>query len=242
MNDFQQSPVADAGVQSRTDPRSRETDRPASEPGPIPTKPARRTGRRLLAAGALLLLCAALGVGFWRHSRLHAQVMATAEQRRDFVPSVRTAPVRVSASTMAVTWPGTTEAFEQANIYARASGYISRREVDIGSRVKAGQLLVAITAPELEHQIAQAEGTLAQMQAALRSGKSHSRPCPGHVGSRQSPRSERLGYPATRRHRSLDSAGEGRRCRGRRGEYHRTERAIARAEPAKGLPERGRAV
>ena len=163
MNDVQQSPVADAGVQSRTDPHSRETERPASRPGPIPTKPARRTGRRLLATGALLLLGTALGVGFWQHSRLHAQVMATAEQRRDFVPSVRTAPVRVSASTMAVTWPGTTEAFEQANIYARASGYISRREVDIGSRVKAGQLLVAITAPELEHQIAQAEGTLAQV-------------------------------------------------------------------------------
>jgi RND family efflux transporter MFP subunit len=119
----------------------------------------------------LLLLGTALGVGFWQHSRLHAQVMATAEQRRDFVPSVRTASVRVSAGTMAVTWPGTTEAFEQANIYARASGYISRREVDIGSRVKAGQLLVAITAPELEHQIAQAEGTLAQMQASLNQAK-----------------------------------------------------------------------
>jgi RND family efflux transporter MFP subunit len=79
--------------------------------------------------------------------------------------------VRVSAGTMAVTWPGTTEAFEQANIYARASGYISRREVDIGSRVIAGQLLVAITAPELEHQIAQAEGTLAQMQASLNQAK-----------------------------------------------------------------------
>jgi RND family efflux transporter MFP subunit len=171
MNAFQKFPVADAGVQSRTDPHSRETERPASKPGPIPTKPARRTGRWLLAAGALLLLGTALGVGFWQHSRLHAQMMATAEQRRDFVPSVRTASVRVSAGTMAVTWPGTTEAFEQANIYARASGYISRREVDIGSRVIAGQLLVAITAPELEHQIAQAEGTLAQMQASLNQAK-----------------------------------------------------------------------
>jgi RND family efflux transporter MFP subunit len=171
MNAFQKFPVADAGVQSRTDPHSRKTERPASKPGPIPTKPARRTGRWLLAAGALLLLGTALGVGFWQHSRLHAQMMATAEQRRDFVPSVRTASVRVSAGTMAVTWPGTTEAFEQANIYARASGYISRREVDIGSRVIAGQLLVAITAPELEHQIAQAEGTLAQMQASLNQAK-----------------------------------------------------------------------
>ena len=93
--------------------------------------------------------------------------MATTEARRDFVPSVRTAAVRASGSIMSVTWPGTTEAFEQANIYARASGYISKRNVDIGSRVKAGELLIEITAPELDHQIANAEGTLAQMQASL---------------------------------------------------------------------------
>jgi RND family efflux transporter MFP subunit len=74
---------------------------------------------------------------------------------------------------MSVTWPGTTEAFEQANIYARASGYISKREVDIGSRVKAGQLLVEITAPELDHQIAQAEGTLAQLRASLLQAKAN---------------------------------------------------------------------
>jgi RND family efflux transporter MFP subunit len=75
--------------------------------------------------------------------------------------------VRASGTTMSVNWPATTQAFEQANIYARASGYISRRDVDIGSHVKAAQLLVEITAPELDHQIAQAEGTLAQMRATL---------------------------------------------------------------------------
>jgi RND family efflux transporter MFP subunit len=114
-----------------------------------------------------------LGIGFWQHYRLHAQVMSAAEQRRDFIPTVRAAPVRASASTMSVSWPGTTDAFTQANIYARASGYISRREVDIGSHVKAGQLLVEITAPELEHQIAQAEGTLAQMQASLQQAQAN---------------------------------------------------------------------
>jgi RND family efflux transporter MFP subunit len=114
-----------------------------------------------------------LGIGFWQHYRLHAQVMSAAEQRRDFIPTVRAAPVRASASTMSVSWPGTTDAFAQANIYARASGYISRREVDIGSHVKAGQLLVEITAPELEHQIAQAEGTLAQMQASLQQAQAN---------------------------------------------------------------------
>jgi len=167
MNDTQQPPALDAGVRSREEPGDRESDRPATEPDRAAAKARRLSGGQRLAVGASLLLCAALVIGFWQHYRLHAQVMATAEQRRDFIPSVRTALVRASDSTMAVTWPGTTEAFEQANIYARASGYISRRDVDIGSHVKAGQLLVEITAPELEHQIAQAEATLAQMKATL---------------------------------------------------------------------------
>jgi RND family efflux transporter MFP subunit len=63
--------------------------------------------------------------------------------------------------------PGSTEAFEAANISARISGYIAKRYVDIGDRVKAGQILAEITAPELDHQIAQAQANLPQNQAAL---------------------------------------------------------------------------
>jgi RND family efflux transporter MFP subunit len=173
MNDTPQPPTPDADVRLREEPRDRETDRPATERPTAAPKAGQLSGSRRLAAGAFLLLCAALGIGLWQHYSLHAQVMARAEQRRNFIPNVRTAPVRASDSTMAVTWPGTTEAFEQANIYARASGYISRRDVDIGSHVKAGQLLVEITAPELEHQIAQAEATLAQMEATLQQARAN---------------------------------------------------------------------
>jgi RND family efflux transporter MFP subunit len=58
-------------------------------------------------------------------------------------------------------------AFESANIYARANGYIEKRQVDIGDHVKAGDLLAQITAPELDHQISQNQATLQQNQAAL---------------------------------------------------------------------------
>jgi RND family efflux transporter MFP subunit len=81
--------------------------------------------------------------------------------------------VRSSGDKMSVEWPGTTEAFETANIFARASGYIDKRNVDIGDHVKAGQLLAQVTAPELDHQIAQAEATLAQMQAAFRQAQAN---------------------------------------------------------------------
>jgi RND family efflux transporter MFP subunit len=162
MNEMQKPPVTGVDVVSRADT-------------PINPPPETKAGigRWILGIGVLVVLVGALGLGFWQHYRLHAQVMETAEQRRDFVPAVRTAPVRASDSTMSVSWPGTTEAFEQANLYARASGYVSKREVDIGSRVKAGQLLVEITAPELEHQIAQAEGTLAQLKASLEQAKAN---------------------------------------------------------------------
>ena len=174
MNDDSvQPPATDDRAQARQ-------DRPGSWPGGAAAAPAARPeqakglgGARILGLAVVILLCGALAIGFWQHYRLHAQVMSTAEQLRDFVPTVRAAPVRASASTMSVSWPGTTEAFEQANIFARASGYISKREVDIGSRVKAGQLLVEITAPELDHQIAQAEGMLAQMRASLLQAKAN---------------------------------------------------------------------
>jgi RND family efflux transporter MFP subunit len=58
-------------------------------------------------------------------------------------------------------------AFEAANIYARANGYIEKRQVDIGDHVKAGDLLAQITAPELDHQIAQNQATLQQNEATL---------------------------------------------------------------------------
>ena len=82
-----QPPTPDAGVQLREEPRDREPDRPATEPDRAAAKARRLTGGRVLAAGALLLLCGALAIGFWQHYRLHAQVMATAEQRRDFIPT-----------------------------------------------------------------------------------------------------------------------------------------------------------
>jgi RND family efflux transporter MFP subunit len=128
---------------------------------------ASRAGRRWLGLGALLVLFGAVGYGGWRHYQLHTEVIATAKQARDFVPSVLTAPVRASPATVSVFWPGSTLAFNLADIFARASGYIVTRNVDIGSRVKKGDVLVEISAPEIQHQIAQAEATLAQNQATL---------------------------------------------------------------------------
>src|SRR5262249_12265970 len=129
--------------------------------------PRRRRGARLFGLGAFALLAAALAFGASRSYSQQREVMATTEQVRDFVPSVRVATVQASEATVFVTLPATTSAFVVASMYARASGYIEKRYVDIGDRVKEGQLLVEIVAPELDHQIAQAEATLCQLRASV---------------------------------------------------------------------------
>jgi hypothetical protein len=55
-----------------------------TEHGP-PPRSASRAGRRLLGLGALIVLLGAVGYGAWRHYQLHTEVIATAEQTRDFV-------------------------------------------------------------------------------------------------------------------------------------------------------------
>lgn len=141
-----------------------ETDREAEKEAPPAKKP---QGRRIAAVGLVLVTTAALGSGVWRHYVQQRQIDANARQERDFIPQVRVAAVQPSDDVDLVTLPATTSAFASANIFARASGYITGREVDIGDHVKQGQLLAQIVAPELDHQIAQAEATLAQLRWAL---------------------------------------------------------------------------
>jgi RND family efflux transporter MFP subunit len=141
-------------------------DRVVALPNPG-RKGRRRYGGALFGGIALLLLLGGLGIGGWRHYQAGLEVAATAQQSKTLVPEVRVAAIRASDRKITVSLPATTTAFEAANIFARTSGYIEKRYVDIGDRVKAGALLAEIIAPELDHQIAQAKATLAQNQATL---------------------------------------------------------------------------
>src|SRR5207245_7797749 len=66
-----------------------------------------------------------------------------------------------------LTLPAGLVANQQTLVYARASGYVNRWLVDIGDRVKKGQLLVQLDTPELDKQLAQARAALSQTNAAL---------------------------------------------------------------------------
>lgn len=65
--------------------------------------------------------------------------------------------------------PASTKAFQETLLYPRANGYLKTRKVDIGDRVKAGDLLAEIDIPDTEAQLAAAKATLETANASLKS-------------------------------------------------------------------------
>jgi RND family efflux transporter MFP subunit len=127
----------------------------------------RRRGGRVVALTTFLLLTSGISLGASRHHAQQRQALATADEVRRFAPAVLVAPVEASTAFIPVTLPGTTAAFSAASIYARATGFISKRNVDIGDHVKHGELLAELAVPELDEQISQNEATLEQLKAAV---------------------------------------------------------------------------
>ena len=93
----------------------------------------------------------------------HQQLKVLADKQ-----SVRTVNVitpAVSPASPSMDLPGRIEAFSRAPIYARISGYLKTWKADIGTPVKAGQLLAEIDTPDVDQQILQAKAELASTQA-----------------------------------------------------------------------------
>ena len=168
MNEMSARPQPDVGEERQT------FEGGVSTPPRNKTDKTRRSYGALLLGGAtLLLLVGGIAVGGWRYREAALDAEATAKRTQTSVPEVRVAEVRNSGSEVTLSLPATTAAFEAASIFARTSGYIQKRYVDIGDRVRAGDLLAEIIAPELDHQIAQAQATLAQNQAALQQAQAN---------------------------------------------------------------------
>jgi RND family efflux transporter MFP subunit len=115
----------------------------------------------------LALLAVLLVVGYLpRQARERNLVRATDEAKSE-LPQVTVAKVQKSPALADLTLPGNVTPIAEAQINARASGYIKRRLVDIGDRVTQGQLLAEIDAPEMDEQVRQAEAGVSQAQASL---------------------------------------------------------------------------
>ena len=108
-----------------------------------------------------------MGWGGYLHWSRDQMAAEAQREARDFRPSVRLAAARRETGAVRLTLPGTTLPFEQARIFARATGYVAERRVDIGTQVHQGDLLLRVAAPDLDAQLAQGTAQLSQYQASL---------------------------------------------------------------------------
>ena len=111
-----------------------------------------------------IALAILLGVGVVPRVRAHLELQHAADAIASARPAVGVTRAQ-SAPSSGLALPGTTVPFRQATIYARVDGYLDRRLVDIGDRVKAGELLAVISAPTVDQQLAQSRADLVRLKA-----------------------------------------------------------------------------
>jgi RND family efflux transporter MFP subunit len=139
---------------------------PATRPPTERWKPSPITISVLLL-GLAVLLIGAFFAGYIPLQRRDALVRAEAQEHETELPRMQVMRVGRSSIHSGLTLPGTLQAVTEAPILARADGYLKARFVDLGDRVKAGQPLAEIDAPELDQQLRQADAAVDQAQASL---------------------------------------------------------------------------
>ena len=123
------------------------------------------TRRGLYLTGTFVTAVAALVVVMGLTTRKMADAKLSEWTEAQAVPVVTATTPDTRGRKTTLDLPGRLEAFTQAQIYARVSGYLKDWKADIGAPVKAGDLLAEIDAPDLDQQIMQGEANLASAQA-----------------------------------------------------------------------------
>ncbi|MFN8554845.1 MAG: efflux RND transporter periplasmic adaptor subunit [Candidatus Obscuribacterales bacterium] len=86
-------------------------------------------------------------------------------------PSVSIVVAQPGAAIQEFVLPGSTQAIQVAQIYARVNGYLNERFANIGDQVKAGQVLATIDTPEIDQQVQAAESAVQQARAQVENAK-----------------------------------------------------------------------
>lgn len=146
------------------------------------THPSWRRGTAYSIGGALVCIGVLSWLGCVRSPEFHPHVEAKENSPASSSSSgqVRVDVVKphVGGMDRVSVQPGSVHAFESAELFAKISGYLQQLHVDIGDRVKAGQLLAEIDAPELLREVdrnqaalSRAKAQVGQMKARLVSAK-----------------------------------------------------------------------
>jgi RND family efflux transporter MFP subunit len=131
-----------------------------------PGSPRSRSSTPLV--GVVLVLLLAVGAACWGvFTRTRALAAIARETRDTSVPVVNVVTPQRAATGDEISLPGTMQAYADAAIYARTSGYLRRWYADIGTKVRAGQTLADIDIPEIDQQLLQARADLATATANL---------------------------------------------------------------------------
>jgi RND family efflux transporter MFP subunit len=121
--------------------------------------------RKLLLLGiiALVIAGAVAASGIISRAKSNRELVQWTSQQA--VPTVALAQLTQGDAYQSLTLPGTIQAYRQASIYARVSGYLKSWQQDIGAHVQPGQVLAEIDTPDLDQQLAQARAALVTAQA-----------------------------------------------------------------------------
>ena len=115
---------------------------------------------------AFIALIVAVGLGVWGEvSRVLARSALGRETAESAIPTVATVTAERSTLGEDLVLPGAVQAYIEAPIYARTSGYLKAWQTDIGTPVTKGQLLAEIETPEVDQQLSQARADLATARA-----------------------------------------------------------------------------
>ena len=126
-----------------------------------------RTAGWTVATGTVFVICLAYAVFEGVHSRVEAKAELRQVAMNSAMPSVNVVYPKGGAEAEEIELPGNTQAFTDTPIYARANGFVKQWYVDIGTRVKQGQLLAEIETPELDQQLRQAKAELKNAEVNL---------------------------------------------------------------------------
>src|ERR1700692_3718845 len=155
-----------------TSPEPETIEAQPAQPGPneFYSRPgARRRITILFAAAVLGILALLIYSGI--HSRAVAESRLTQRTQEAAIPTVAVVFPKEGAPTQEIILPGNTQAFSDAPLFARTSGYLKRWYFDIGAHVQKGQLLAEIETPEVDQQLQQAQAELDTAQANLNIAK-----------------------------------------------------------------------
>jgi RND family efflux transporter MFP subunit len=121
--------------------------------------------RSLLTAATAAVLLASVVVGYGFVNRAQSKQEVVNWTNAQSMPTVALAQPIPGSSQQTLTLPGNIQPFNRAAIFARVNGYVKSWDHDIGTAVKAGQVLATIDAPDLDQQLSQAKATLASVRA-----------------------------------------------------------------------------